>query len=397
MKRLAALVGPILIAPLLPISVTADPVTEAWARVYRVTETVEQRFEIMQNIVEMDNREFVPLLVQSLEELLSTNTPESPSEQVLREKLIRMIVGELGEFKAPEAADLVYRVVEEIDDPYLRAEALIATGRVGGKEYADEIALLLRNLNLYRGKNIEGEETLAYGCIIALERLRDPVGYVPVFVATHVGYSKRIADLAKWALRTMVADPTDILGELVRNEADHAIRLLALEQGLASGASADRKLLLCLDAVEQGLANTPSNVAESRDLRELRIRALGGMVLLGATSLRAVDLAGEILERETDVNEWLTAIDVLQALGSDQETADAAARVLTAYLEEYNDRQDAGRNASVEQLRLITATIGALGKLARPVAVPELLRAEFMRSYSTAINKAAERARSGIK
>ena len=370
---------------------SADAVSDAWTRVYRRTETLEQRYQVMQSIAALDNPELIPLLTESLGELLDVLRQRTATEQRVWESLVRSIVAELGDLGARDSGPLLYRVVEEARDPVVRSEALPALGRAGATDYADEIALLLRNVVLSRGTRVDEEEALAYGAIGALERLHREVGYAPVFAASHAGFPERITRQAEEALPRMLADPTSVLEGLVRQEENVAVKRLALRQGLRSEAPAAAKARLAAATLEQGLVRTAGSPVEAAGLLGLRVEALVALAGLagegGALPAEVVALGGRVLGLDGDLAERLAAVDTLRAAGGDD-----AARALVAYLLRWNDRQQSGLSASAEQIRVMTAVVQALGALGAASALPELARTQTIETWPSSLIREAKAA-----
>ena len=136
------------------INLSADEVTELWSALYRRATTLQQKYEIMLNIVEQNRREMIPTLIEALEELLQNRSFRDKKEAAVHEKLQRLVIQELGQLKAREAADILYEVVRQTKNPYIKSDAIIALGQIGAKQYAYHIAGILKNVTLYRGENI---------------------------------------------------------------------------------------------------------------------------------------------------------------------------------------------------------------------------------------------------
>ena len=361
-------------------SVWADPVTDSWVSTYRRATTIEQRLQIMQSMVALDDPALVPVLADALRDQLDLREQRSRTDEVLWGSLVRLIVEKLARSGARETAPLLYRVVEQAQDPVVRAEALEALGAVGATDYADEIALLLRNLALYRGEHLEGEETLAAAAITALGALRQEVGYTAVFAALHTGISRRVTDLADEALAHMVPDPTTILESLVRDEADVGVKLLALRRGLSSDAPVASKARLAAAALEQGLTRVSNTPTETTSLSLLRSEAMTGIakaaVADAAVPAASVRLAARVLDLDADVNELLLAVDTLRSI-----RGASASDALLEFLLRSNDRQAAGLVASPDRIRVVVAAIQALGALGARNALPELTRTQVIATW----------------
>ncbi len=206
----------------------AGEAADVWSRLYNRAKTYEQRYEIMLNIAELEDHDLPPFLSAALNDLIVTwRNPVNSSQLTLHNQLIELIVEQLGSLKIRDSADHLFTVVKDAEDPFLKRAALIALGKVSGTAYADEIAMLLRNLNFKPGKASQAEEVVAYGCIAALERFKEPIGYEPVFFASIGWYTDRIKSKAVRSLEVILADPSEILGNIVKNNSIFRVKLQA--------------------------------------------------------------------------------------------------------------------------------------------------------------------------
>ena len=145
-----------------------------------------------------------------------------------------MLVKELGNLKAVDSGRLIYEVVKNTDDEsFVRCDC--GLGNAGARDYADEIAEILRKLNLeiIVIENKEERESVVDACILALERLKHPVGFKPVFNASVGRYSRNSVMKAERALQNMLEDPTDLLVEIIRDDTPFStgLRRLRLKIG----------------------------------------------------------------------------------------------------------------------------------------------------------------------
>ena len=227
------------------------------------------------------------------------------------------------------------RAVGDSTDPLTRAEALIALGSMRADEYAERIALLLRDLNNEPTADKQGGEQVAYGCVIALERMRSPVGFAPLFFASEGWYSKRVRDQAERSLALVLADPSESVSALLRTETPpRMLRALALE--LRSQAPAVGKTAVAALALSRGIAYAPRNRVEQGQLSELRVVAMNALASAGPGNGSAVpDMAEAYRIGPTD--ERLVA---MKALGAEKSPASAAA--LRDIILDLNSAQKAG-------------------------------------------------------
>ena len=373
---------------ILPHLIFADEVSEVWSKLYKQAKTVKQKYDIMLNIVELDNRDMIPTLIEALEELNMQDLYMDKKEKVVQNDLKILVVRELGELRASGASEEIFRVVREAEDSHLKEEALIAMGKTGSKDYALNIALILRNLTFSRGENIVSDEAIANGCIKALERLGEPVGYLPVFYATTAGFSRRVTETAEKALLNIVDDPSDILTALIMTESCFEMKLHGLRAEYKSNASELRKFEVATHALNEGLINKPADLDEEALLREIRRLALEMIIELKDKNNKPIPLIEQVLYRYNDDSEKVYAIEALKSISTNE-----AVKSLISFLAYQNDRQASGVTAMDN--RIIMATIKALGSLESKVGYQELLRVKFS-GYPAAVEREADKALKSI-
>lgn len=357
--------------------VGADEVTAVWERLYRNASSLEQKLGIMINIVEKNDRETSDLLHESLDALLmeDINFTEATDKKIYFE-LLTVILQGLGKMRAFDAADTVYTVVKTFDDPLIKAEALITLGDMRARDYADDIAKLLQDLNLSPGADPDAAEKIAFGSIISLEKLAEDVGYEPVFYASMGWYSKRIKDRAKEALPLIMEDPTPVLSEIIQS-GDMDIKIRALQAAEQSAAARENKIKLALTALREGLYNRSGDITMNTKLGELRMAALYLFIQHEADLPEIVPLLKDLIEFDYDEYETLTAVFALGINGSDE-----AATYLGELLSNFSVRQVSG--VGVDDPRLLSAVIQALGMTKNQLATPYLVEAQYS-DYTPAI------------
>ena len=242
---------------LIPSILVADEVTDVWSQIYKRAKTLDQKYEIMQDIYKLDNKDFIPFLTEALDELFQYKRGRDLKSVQVHKKLEVLVIKKLGELKAKEAAPLIFTVVREAGDPYLKSEAILSLGKIGAVQYASSVALILKKLNIYRGEHVQEDEAIAYSCIKALEQFKDPVGYIPILFTTTAGYSRKVKDSAEEALSTITDDPTDILVQFIRTESSFKMKLEGLRYTLVSNAPDNRKVEVAIEALRQSLTNKP--------------------------------------------------------------------------------------------------------------------------------------------
>jgi len=358
--------------------------TEMWKRLYARATTMEQKYSVMQNLIEQDDADIVPTLQSSLDELLRMSSGlKTTTDRDSWTQLCRLIVNGLGKMKATEAAPSLYACFLTAENPVLKAEALTAVGKVKGIDFVEPISLLLKNLNLNQGGDAQSSEIIAYECINALEKLKSPAGYKQVFFAMTGWYSQRVKDRAMAALPNIVSDPSDILSEIMR-EAQPEIKLQALQVSEASGSPDDKKIVLAIIALEVGLAEESQDSRKNVKYGALRVAAINALIAHRSRNDSAVRLLRQAIDKNYDMNEKLSAVTALGIAGSD-----AATKNLAELMDGQNQRQAAGIPDSDNRFNI--AIMRALGATRNPLAKPVLLAVEFS-NYTPAMIRVSKEA-----
>jgi hypothetical protein len=376
-------------------ALTADETSAVWTRLYQRAESLEQKRQIMMNIVEQDNRDLEPVLREALAEQLSAlrNTRDTTEKERQRE-LMKMIVKELGDLKARSATELTWEVVQAAEDPLLRGEAVIALGRMNASEYGGQMATMLRNLNFNYGdiQNQRANEILAYSLVLALKQMRIAEGFEPLFFASQGWYSGRsgVKQAAKEALTVVVDDPTEQLLSIVRNNTDYTLKLAAVEAEESSSAPPAGKARVAAAALDEGLTINPENVRERQQLKDLRMEAL--RVLRGKPFPEDLELLENMSSMITDyqrdrlyeTDEMLT---LLETMGSYQR--EGAAQALNDFLIYQTERRNDGVTMS---LRIAKQTIQSLAATGREIAQEGLTLVTVSTEWEGSVKREAEAA-----
>jgi hypothetical protein len=386
MKKI--LIAFVLVAVFSVSALFSDEVSAIWSRLYSRARGYEDRIMIMKGLVEIDEESIIPFLGSALQELNEARANEmSVTQNMQHIELTKLIVRRLGEFKSADFSDLMFDVYKNTADVYLRAETVLALGRTVDPSYSDDIAIFLRNLNLNIGAEStdKDSEVLALAAVLAIERFRQPVGFNSLFFASIGWYSKlsTVREQAARALDTLVEDPTPILNDLVRLETDHAVKLEALEAEGRSKAPAEGKAAVAAEAIRQGLVNEPANQAAKSILARLRQRGLELLITHGPAETGVEKYLEEIIYRQFDINEQLTAVLALETDGRTEAVA-----VLVRFLMIQNNRQISGLTPA--DYRVIRSVIKTLGNIGDQTAFEELTAVKISNWPSSVVRDANE-------
>ncbi len=375
-------------------SVYANEVSAVWERLYNKAQSLSQKYNIMVNIVEQHDRDMIPVLEKALDEQVSAmENQRTITDQLKSDSFTKLVVKELGRLKDREAAPLIWDVVDNSDDPFVKGEAIIALGRVGAKDYSNKLNLMLRNINMNYG-NIQDQrknEIVAYALVMALEKLKSPDSYSPLFFAANGWYSRKsgVKEKASKALLTIVDDPADQLIGIIKDSKDFGLKLAGLEAGVISRASEENKARLAVTALDQGLINSPQSVVQKQQLKSLRVRALEVLEENGAKPESATPLMKSMLikyqtERLVDEDEMVQLFETAGTYHSD-----AVGTILSEFLAYLTDRKESGGTVS---FRISKSVVIAMGNNGSKVCFEELTRAQYSDSWENSIKREAKNA-----
>ncbi|MEI6874593.1 MAG: hypothetical protein WCL50_05615 [Spirochaetota bacterium] len=393
MKRL--ILAPLLLSVVASIgapALFADEMTEVYRMIYLESDSLQEKYNAAQNLIALDDRSIAPVLAEAFEELIRTQSNfKDASEKALFSQTVRLLAAALGQYKYTDSARFLWDAVDQVSEPLAKAEALIAIGRMRALDYAERISLMLRNLNLTPTADTDSGEKIAYGCIIALEKLKDVQGFSPVFFATDAWYSQRIKQQATRSLPNITSDPTDPVKELIANE-DTVRKIKALQLELGSPASTARKIETATLALSLGHLKADANKrVEAKTFCDLRKLALKGLITLKATNADAVNPENTSYMNGFDDEERLLGIQALGVNGSD-----GAATALSELLKKLNEDAKSGISDDMK-VRLTEAGISAAALTRNPIVRPVLVMIANNNKMSGRVVNAANAAIKALK
>ncbi len=389
-KKLLTIIA---LGALLAANLGADQAGQSWARLYRRLEDLKQKNEILQNITPLDDRSLEPFFLESLNDLVYGDLSkyrESRNTYDDWELLTRTIVKELGDIKGQTAAETVWEVARTAEVPLLKSESLIALGQMRALEYAEPIATMLRNINFNTRSDKDAAEIEAYGAVVALDKLKDSVGFESLFYASIGWYSDRVTDLADEAALTVSGNPVPALDAILLKAEDYRDKRAALNMALRSDASEADKAGIASTALAEGLKYSESDYTLVRQLANLRSDAVRGMIEYGVSDGETAGLLNEAVD-EGDMDEKLISLQALGMAGTDE-----AVTFLADRLSYYNDRQISGLGLNNEELTIVKQLIYALGISGNEIALDPLSQMSYL-DYTPALIRESKEAIDRIK
>lgn len=357
-----------------------------WSRLYQRALTLEQKYAIMLNIAEMDDRDMIPLMEQALDEIVAIKNNIRGTDQIaLYDDLTRLIVQSVGNLKARETAQLVFSVFDEATNPLVIADALIALGKMRAREFTEHIALRLRSVNFFPSGDPQSDEKIAFGAIISLAKLKEGIGFSPVFFASIGWYSKRIKEKAQEALPYITEDPSEFLIDIAVKEPSYNVKNQAIQAIIDTKASREKKIEVAKVGLEQGLVHESQDLSEQYQLSKLRKTALRILIDNESTDTDTVPFLRDTILKNFDINEKLDAITALGINGTED-----AAKVLSEILMDLNERQMSGiRDQDDPGYRTVKALMASIAAIGSKTGLAALMSVEFS-EYTPAVTRLAK-------
>jgi hypothetical protein len=385
MKRILAFAFALVAAALA--ACWADETTEIYRNLYEQAEGLNQKYAAVVNLVSLNDKSTAPVISSALEELLlQQQSYSSRTEADLYGRTILVLARALGDYKYAPSAAFLWDVVQQVPDPLAKAEALISIGKMRDLEYAERIALMLRDLNLQPSTDRDVGEKVAYGAIIALGKLKDIQGFSPVFFAADAWYSLRVRQQAAQALPDIADDPTDSIKEILGSETAPERRIRAIKAEDASKAPAARKVETAILALNLGHLESPRDPTAARGLADMRKLALRMLIVGKASGADPVDGCLSSFSKGYDDEERLLGLSALGSNGSDP-----AATALRDVILKMNQDQKAGLSDE-NRVRMAKAAVENAGVSKNKLIKPALLAVSMNDSWSSGVLSAAQAA-----
>jgi hypothetical protein len=339
---------------------------DIYTMLYKDSDSAAERFAVLRNVAESNLAGAGSLYAEALAQLLLEQpTLRTTAEKETADASARLLAGLLGEAKYAASANDLWKTVQNFSNPLVKADALIAIGRTRSDGHIELIARTLSDLNLRPTVDREAGEKIAYGAILALEKYRDPAGYLPVFFASTGWYSRRVKEQAAKTLPLIMDDPSQPLASVVAS-ASYDVKLLALQKEEESRAPAEGKAGVALVGLTEGWRAATNDVKERMLLGGLRKLSINMLGRYGTVSDAAIPLLERSYKEGIDMEEKLGAVSAL-AVGK----SEAGARSLSSFLMILNAKRKSG-DITQDDERLVRAVIPALGSTGKSIARPAL-------------------------
>ncbi|MDR0455373.1 MAG: hypothetical protein LBH20_01650 [Treponema sp.] len=351
------------------LSFAAQEDVDVYAYLYNAALTNSAQLDILQNMSEARLSGAGDFYSKALRKLLAEyRNIKNVTERNAADEQAMLLSALLGSEKYTQAASDLWLIVEEFSAPLVKAEALMALGKIRASHYLPQVIRVLESLNAAPTPDRLNGERVAFGAIIALEKFQDPSGYLPVFFASIGWYSERIKSQAARSLPFIAKNPAPYMTEIVKGSAyDYPTKYAALKTiEAASGVDNKNKAAVAEVALFEGWRGATTDVKLMTilaDMRKMAIRMINRYKVEGETIYPLMERS---YAHGYDTQEKLEAVAALASLGTDE-----SARLLSKFLMELNVKR-LDNNIKQEDEQMVRAVIPALGKTGRNLGRPAL-------------------------
>ena len=364
---------------------------ETFTALYNGAEGISDQLAILERASAAQLSDAEEFFANALRRLLTEYpTIRSPQNRNAADAIALLLAEELGNRKYPAAGQNLWRVVEVFSNAVVKADALIALGKMGAVDLFPQVVQILQDMNAHPTPDRQVGERIAFGAILSLENYGKIEGYLPVYFASTGWYSDRVRNQAVASMEVLAEDPTEQLIAVIRGSSySYDAKYRALYDAEAnSRISSQAKAQVAVAALDEGWR------AATRDPRYRTV--LTNMRKLAVSMInryRTEDaVVYPLLERSyrygTDTQEKLDAIAALAALGTDE-----AVQRLSNFIMIINGRlQATAINADDQQM--IRALISAVGNSGNPqgrLALRTVLALNWTNAIKALANEALEK------
>jgi len=324
-------------------------------------------------------------LVLGYKNVISSKEKDATTEKYAADEQAKILSALIGAEKyTPAAADL-WSVVDMFTDPLVKAEALMALGKIRATNYLPHVIRVLDNLNLTPTKDPDDGGRIAFGAIISLEKYQDPSGYLSVFLASVGWYPQRIKNQATKSLPFIAKDPSPFMLNLIKSpKYEYPVKFIALQTIEKTNVDSKNKSEIAVAALTEGHKAVTSDVKLKGTLADMRKLSLDMIRRYKSNDETIYPLMRKsYTNRDSDPQEKIAAINAIAFQKTDE-----AAELLSEFLTTLNARYS---TLNQEETQLIRVLIPALGNTGRPIARTALTQVTKL-DYTSGIKSLATQA-----
>jgi translation initiation factor 2 alpha subunit (eIF-2alpha) len=154
---------------------------EIYTYLYNGALTNTEQLAILQNVAELKLSGAGEFYANALHRLVNDyQNVRNVIDKNAADEQAQILAKLLGDEKYNAAAADLWRVVESFSSPLVKAEALMALGKMQAGAFLPQVIKVLADLNAVSTPDRLTGERIAFGAIIALEKYQDLSGYLPV-------------------------------------------------------------------------------------------------------------------------------------------------------------------------------------------------------------------------
>jgi hypothetical protein len=348
---------------------SATEEVQVYEFLYNASPTHSGQLDILQNMAESRLSGAGEFYAKALRKLVSEyRNIRDVTEKNAADEQAMLLSALLGAEKYTQAAADLWLVVDQFAVPLVKAEALMALGKIRATTYLPQVIRVLESVNAAPTADRLNGERIAFGAIISLEKFQDPSGYLPVFFASIGWYSERIKSQAVKSLPFISNNPGPYMLEVVKGSAyGYAAKYAALRTiESARGVDIKEKVSVAVAALAEGW-RAPTNDVQLRSiLADMRKMAIGMINRYKSSDEAIYPLLERSYTQGVDTQEKLSAVAALASQGTEE-----SARRLSSFLMDLNAKRVSG-NIRQEDEQMVRAVIPALGQTGQSIARPAL-------------------------
>jgi len=337
---------------------------QVYEYLYNAAPTHTGQLDILQNMVESRLTGAGEFYAKALRKLVAEyRNIRDVTEKNAADEQAMLLSALLGAEKYTQAAADLWLVVEGFAAPLVKAEAMMALGKIRATTYLPQVIRVLESTNAAPTTDRLNGERIAFGAIIALEKYQDPSGYLPVFFASIGWYSDRIKSQAAKSLPLIASNPAPYMLEVVKGSAyDYPTKYAALKTiEAAKGVDNKEKVSVAVAALNEGWRSSTNNAQLNAVLAEMRKMAIGMINRYKTDDESVYPLLERCYTQGVDSQEKLSAIAAFASLGTEE-----SARRLSKFLMDLNAKRMSG-NIRQEEEQMVRAIIPAIGQTGQNV------------------------------
>ena len=389
MKKLGVILVLMVAAAVLGFAASEE--VQVYEYLYNAAPTNAGQLDILQNMVQSRLTGAGEFYAKALRKLVSEyKNIKDVTQRDAADEQAMLLSALLGAEKYTPAASDLWLVVQEFSAPLVKAEALMALGKIRAVNYLPQVIRVLESTNAAPTADRLNGERVAFGAIISLEKYQDPSGYLPVFFASTGWYSDRIKSQAAKSLPFISQNPTPYMMEIVKGAGyDYPTKYGALRTIEASKVSNQDKVSIAVAALAEGWRSSTSDARLRGTLADMRKMSISMINRYKTSDESIYPLLERCYTQGIDMQEKLGAVAALASQGTDE-----SMRRLAKFLAELNDKRQSD-NIRPEDEQMVRAVIPALGQTGRPNVIEGRSALEITRSsakWTPAVKALAENA-----